>query len=227
MEPPIGNGNGSVNSSSHDFLAAQKPKLPTPSKINASPIRYNPKIIQEPCRSRMSGLSSSTSRRMLDPPLVLEVDFEELNPGRNIPSYLLSNLASKLVCQVFLSDIDNNSELLSFASTIFRVFPQLTSFHQIGSGRSNSAYQDHLFPVLLGETCRGCNFIESIHERRLLFVFADLCIRLQGSFRIHCLVTDPTTQVFYCIFINCLVAESLIWPASNMSKFIPLKIILV
>jgi Velvet factor len=129
-----------------------------------SSFQYKASIRQEPQRGRMCGLGEQVSRRMLDPPLILEISFE----GRQPSDTEMRNLAVSLTCHVSLKSICNDDQ----------------SVVMLG--------KKSLLPTLLGTTSVPAAVLKDVldSKSKLFFVFHDLGIRLQGEFILECKTVD-------------------------------------
>jgi hypothetical protein len=125
---------------------------------------YKATIRQEPQRGRMCGLGEQVSRRMLDPPLILEISFE----GRQPSDTEMRNLAGTLTCHVTLKSVENNDQSVVMLD-----------------GKA-------LLPTLLGTTSVPAAVLKDVSDSKskLFFVFHDLGIRLQGQFILECKTVD-------------------------------------
>ena len=136
-------------------------------------------IRQEPTGGRTSGFLDNKNKRLLDPPLIVEVQFNEQNP----PSQTrLFGLASNLVCVVSLLSMD--FEGLD-ANTVEPVAENI----QVMTSKGRHTYV--LSKNLVGQTCKTASFLYDIDgkmDKKLFFVFADLGIRQQGHYQ---LVVQP------------------------------------
>ncbi|KAJ3369561.1 hypothetical protein HDU91_007068 [Kappamyces sp. JEL0680] len=110
---------------------------------------------------------------MLDPPLILEVEFTEEKPK----AAQLLNLATQLVCHCTLVEDANEDASILVTSS---------------NRSSNSKPCADLLDTLLGHSVVTCQYL-SDHvdgKRKLFFVFADLAIRIQGDYRLQCTIVD-------------------------------------
>ena len=152
---------------------------------------YSVEILQEPLQARMSGLTNTASRRMLDPPLVLKVNLNGQNVGgKSLKENDKLNLARQLVCLVELVDADGNNQ--SFASTEYdtHLLSDLDISRSTKTLRQGQIIdQSKVLTLLLGQTARSCSYMYlSQKEKSLVFIFSDLSIRVQGQYRLNCSV---------------------------------------
>lgn len=129
-----------------------------------SSFKYKATIRQEPQRGRMCGLGEQVSRRMLDPPLILEIAFD----GKQPTDTEMQNLAVSLTCHVTLKSVENDDQ----------------SVVMLG--------KKSLLPTLLGSTSVPATVLKDVSDSKskLFFVFHDLGIRLQGKFILECKTVD-------------------------------------
>lgn len=175
-----GKGNNSLNA------------MPRPIEgHDTSAINYSTSFLQEPKQGRMCGLGPKVSKRMLDPPLVLEIKLDMPqegaesnlgaagktctlrstgNNGMNVEERNLK-LETQIVCVVTLYDATISKPVVFIYSN-----------------------GDHPIPVLLGTKVRSPVYMKSIGgDMRLLFVFSDLAIRIQGEYQLQCQVMNLWT----------------------------------
>jgi len=131
----------------------------------------------------MSGLAASASRRMLEPPLVVQLQARATSPTTKYPTDgHFRRAASKFICNVVLYH-DSEPEQLAFAKVI------------------DDPDEKGFYNNLLGQTCHNCIYTDTPEEdRKLLFVFPDLGIRLQGKYRILCCVVN--TERYLLLITN-------------------------
>lgn len=127
----------------------------------------------------MCGLGDSVSRRMLDPPLILQLAFT----GSILSPLQMTNLASRLICHVSLAGPDpaaNQSHLILSNADPSQI--------------QESARPENLVKTLLGQTAVNAMILEDVADgnKRMFFVFPDLAIRIQGEYRLVCHVADMT-----------------------------------
>merc|ERR1719354_881497 len=125
-------------------------------------------IRQQPLRGRISGFANLPDRRMLDPPLILQLMLPEESD--------IEAMASRFVCHV----------------TIYTTNDENASF--IGSGRTvNGVFNCH--QTLLGQTCTSGAMLKDIDsENAIFFVFPDLSVRIQGEYSLWCRLFDLSLQ---------------------------------
>jgi hypothetical protein len=136
---------------------------------------YHVKIRQEPTRGRMCGLGDAVSRRMLDPPLILQIDYDSID---NNSSSKLSNLATQLVCHVNIkaANDDTNMSFLALAGIPDPIPPE------------------QLIRTMLGQSTTAAQMLRDVDgSKKLFFVFPDLAIRIQGEYRIECHIMNIKT----------------------------------
>lgn len=133
--------------------------------------RYRSLIRQHPDRARMSGMGEQVSRRMLDPPLILQLDILP-SPTLYNPEQLAS-LGNIVMCSVVLYHA-TESQIQAVAD--IPPTPQRTEL---------SRY----VPILLGERVKNARYLDTNENtKKHFFVFNDLSVRIQGKFRLHCTV---------------------------------------
>lgn len=157
--------------------------LPFPNKMNLIS-EYRIITRQEPDRGRMCGLGDSVSRRMLDPPLVLQVVF-----ATPLSKEQLYAKSMQLLCSVHLleslapevEDDAGDTDQISCA-TLFQ-----TSIKSHARPQADKS----CIPVLLGTTCINANVLNDLDgTQQMFFVFCDLAVRLQGHFQLSWTVVD-------------------------------------
>ena len=129
-------------------------------------------VLQEPVQGRMSGLAATSSRRILDPPLIIRLNIKSIADHK--PSeWQLRNATWRFVCSVVLYH-ESEMEQLAFARSI--------------EGKTEDTWFHN---NLLGLSCRNCSYFDTPEEeRKTLFVFPDLAVRLYGHYRFCCIVSD-------------------------------------
>jgi hypothetical protein len=143
---------------------------------------YTVAILQEPVQARMSGLTNTASRRMLDPPLVLNVKVKSA-ASKIVEEKDKENLSMDLVCLVEL--VDGYGKSQSFASAEYDNHYTCTQ----NTEKDAAIDRSKILTLLLGQTARSCSYMNlSENEKSLLFIFSDLSIRVQGHYRISCTV---------------------------------------
>lgn len=155
--------------------------IPSSSKIS---LRDATIIIrQQPVAARMSGMLDMKTKRLLDPPLIIQIEFDAI-----IPDDVLSKHADLMVCKLCL--LDSNDNPADFATKKVPWDPagkhllDPNGFHNmIGSHVSVSV-------PLVGEEFLQDQEAEGTGQaiRNLFFVFPDLCIRIPGDYYFKCFV---------------------------------------
>jgi hypothetical protein len=128
----------------------------------------------------MSGMGD-VSRRMLDPPLILQLDILNPNPpdfqetSSTVTGYLdtqLHNLSNLVLCTVTLLH-ENEYTIQTFAD----IPPQPGSV------------LSRVVTVLMGQTTQNCSYLDiNEDKKRHLFIFNNLSVRIQGRFRLSCTI---------------------------------------
>ena len=169
---------------------------------------YKTRILQEPIHARMTGLGDVLSKRMLDPPLVLQVDIDttsevdrEGETGKNVIQNMNSYLSRALICTVALFHHSDDTVNLS----LLRI-PEKT-IQSSTMAKDNS--HKYLVPNLLGTCTKSCDLIPMQRPDGTattpLFVFHDLAIRIQGEFRLKITVVNTSnlhTESFFSSVIS-------------------------
>lgn len=139
-------------------------------------------VLQEPVQGRMSGLAATSSRRILDPPLIIRLNIESI--ANHKPSeWQLRNATWRFVCSVVLYH-ESEMEQLAVARSI--------------EGKTEDTWFHN---NLLGLSCRNCSYFDTPEEeRKTLFVFPDLAVRLYGHYRFRCIVSDTIRYDRFCAF---------------------------
>ena len=160
---------------------------------------FDVKILQQPLQARMCGLGQVVSKRMLDPPLILQVDIhseickEKTEKIRNDDDenedcstilsglmrdtkyeQLMISLEKLLMCNVVLIDAS------TLESQPFLILPP------------SKRHEQKVQTLLLGSTSKTSVYMETPFNKtmRHLFLFTDLAIRIQGDFRLQCFITN-------------------------------------
>jgi hypothetical protein len=129
-------------------------------------------VLQEPVQGRMTGLAESSSRRILDPPLVVQLDIKSI-ANMKPSDRQLRTIASRFVCSAILYH-DAEMEQMAFARLV-----------------EGKADDSGFYNNLLGLSCRNCSYFNTPEEsRKTLFVFPDLAVRTHGYYRLLCVVSD-------------------------------------
>lgn len=140
---------------------------------------------QEPDRGRMCGLGDSVSRRMLDPPLVLQVIFT----NKQLSKDQLYTRSMQLLCSVHLmesmvpeQDDTDDTDQISCATLVQS---------SIKTAAAKAHHDKSCIPVLLGTTCINATILNDLDGTpAMFFVFHDLAVRLQGHFQLSWTVLD-------------------------------------
>ena len=140
--------------------------------------KFSASVIQHPVQARMSALSNTTSRRKLEPPLVIKVNLmwngsQVKLDTKTWSSRQIYQMATKFVCNIVLMD-EEGTGIQSYCKAV----------------EGNATFQDQYFDVLIGETSNTALYLEDFDEECLLFVFPDLSVRLKGDYKLKCLVSD-------------------------------------
>ena len=132
-------------------------------------------VRQEPTGGRTSGFLDNKNKRLLDPPLIVEVEFDK----QNLPSQTrLFSLATSLTCVVSLLSVD-------FEGRDANAVEPIAENIQIMTSKGSHTYV--LAKNLVGQTCRTASFLYDIDgkmDKKLFFVFADLGIRQAGHYQL-------------------------------------------
>ena len=152
-------------------------------------------ILQEPTKARMCGINTSIGKRLLDPPLVIQLHVDERNlkassvPGRE-PSDHSENenrgmIESEFICLVSLCQADEEFSI-GFCKSVKELYAR------------DGSFKTRIAGVLIGQTCRIPSYysISSKSASLPLFVFHDLAIRLNGIFRLKCTCVNLSTYFF-------------------------------
>jgi Velvet factor len=127
-------------------------------------------IRQEPKLARMSGISPSNSKRLLDPPLVIELQFDG-----EYSNDALEQIGNTFACKLNLFDFDTNQN----ADHIIELFKmdsiQTASLHNLLGNPVTTA-------KLLSDS-------DSTSTKKLFFVFPHLSIRLTGRYYLSCSIS--------------------------------------
>lgn len=138
---------------------------------------YVPQMIlrQQPECGRICGFTNLTDRRMLDPPLIIEL--------QGCPTESLEIVASKYSCSLVLFD----TKLKSDASFLFSRFQTDTS---------GQIYQNMIGP----RTVTGTVLKDLDDQMKIFFVFPDLSIRVKGEYYLECrLVYVTNSKAILCL----------------------------
>lgn len=169
---------------------------------------YTIAILQAPTRARMCGINTPLGKRILDPALVVSLNFSTntLKPAANgedssvgsssktatipaasaTPSIPLPNRKESLfndniVCTVTLCDPDEK-ESHSLCKSIKPLYAR------------DGTYAIRMAALLIGQRTKKPTYLSiSPGVKKHVFVFTDLSIRLSGTFRMKCTVINITT----------------------------------
>ena len=148
---------------------------------NLNPSNVSIKIVQNPKIARMSGVRERNTLRLLDPPLILEL---EVVGKYSKPR--LEAIGKKYVCQLSLRDDefgDNCDYFTEVANT------QDTKFRQV----DNQIYPAKTLHNLIGNTVSTATTLRAGEDYdtpwRLFFVFPHLSVRLAGRYYLLCVVS--------------------------------------
>ena len=144
---------------------------------------FSVSIRQEPIRGRMCGLGDTVARRMLDPPLIIQFDFNE---KKFFTDHQIKAIFLRYLCYVTIHSCNILDESVMDASILIP--------NPIRSlSRGHSPYLNTLLgqrvisPLYLNDFADG--------ENRFFFVFSDLAIRIQGDFILKCYIIDVAEYV--------------------------------
>ena len=147
--------------------------------------QFSALILQCPIQGRMTGYSEGSVRRMLDPPLVVE-----LRPVGSLNETQAENLCSSSICYVsILHEVQETSVTL------------LENLDH--SGGDSSKYTLNLS----GQSCLSCIHIPiGLQEtrKRFIFPFTDLSVRSHGRYRFSCTVINTQTFVGWKVSLTAL-----------------------
>ena len=143
--------------------------------VNSSKeVDFSVQILQQPEQGRMSGLSATSSKRILDPPLVIRLNIKSI-ANKKPTEWQMRKVACRFICSIVLYHAESD-EHMAFTSAI----------------DSQAGFYNNL----LGQTVQSCTFFDTPEvDRRTLFVFPDLAVRVQGSYRMMCSITFPERLV--------------------------------
>jgi hypothetical protein len=179
----------------------------TKSTLQQQPYTIN--ILQAPTRARMCGINTPLGKRILDPSLVVSLDFRDdshdtggavgvpediaigsssntstLPPSSSSKPSLNKNevlFKDKVVCTVTLCDPDE----MQSHSECKSVKPLYAR---------DGTYAIRSAALLIGQRTKTPAYLSiSPGVKRHVFVFTDLSIRLSGNFRMKCSVINMTT----------------------------------
>jgi len=127
------------------------------------------RIRQQPKLGRTCGLVGSQTRRMLDPPLILEADYKALE------AVDVKYLDHNLICKISLRLEDGTIADYLVAEN---------------SPKVKQKESHHFIENLVGNKVQNGQFLNDSfnpkEEKKLLFVFPDLGVRLSGTYFIRC-----------------------------------------
>jgi hypothetical protein len=137
-------------------------------------------IRQEPIRGRMCGLGGNVARRMLDPPLIVQLDFEE---RREFTEAEVATVALRFLSHVTIQAVCGDSN-----SSVKDAHILITKSSRITAKNIQSQY----LSTLLGQRVVSSVYLEDCNDgkKRFFFVFADLAIRIQGIYTLTCNVVN-------------------------------------
>jgi hypothetical protein len=158
-------------------------------------IEYTTKIKQCPIQGRMCGLGEKVSKRMLDPPLVLEVQVAENTFSRPSAS---KNLDQHKIMESLSPMDEKNIIMESLALQMICVATLYDPYANEDLGFVIPMKGSKATSLLLGTTIKSPKYMQSIEgDIRLLFVLSDLAIRIKGEFQIRCQVINMKTCVSF------------------------------
>jgi hypothetical protein len=180
------------------------------------------KIRQQPLQGRISGFSNLEDRRMLDPPLVVELVFDScakiestidnsseklLNESafHNMITQEDSNTGSDAIIdesvpEEYICNIILHSDGPDLASIIAKPKAYQHSPYSIGK-RTNERHYAQRYSNMIGKTtCCGQILYDQMAQAGIFFVFPDLSIRIAGWYSIEATVMHIPT--YYLINQN-------------------------
>ncbi len=149
------------------------------------------KARQEPDRGRMCGLGDTVSRRMLDPPLVLEVVISQ-----ELSEEDMTTLGLNLLCNVSITanvpdDQTHRDETISINKKELEIPSDQSFLIQSGLRSVPPRLGETYIPVLLGSRTINAIVLKDLdNKKKLFFVFADLACRIQGAFKLYGNIVD-------------------------------------
>ncbi|KAJ3323713.1 hypothetical protein HDV06_001443 [Boothiomyces sp. JEL0866] len=128
-------------------------------------------IRQQPSRGRMCGLGDTVSRRMLDPPLIIQLLLPQ--PAKNYQPF-------EFICNTTILDAEDGTHngLICFSKTI-----------------GHKTLSTSIKSVLLGQTVTTGVLLNDMksNELQIFFVFPELAVRIQGDFKLCCNIGNLNT----------------------------------
>ena len=170
---------------------------------------YTIAILQAPTRARMCGINTPLGKRILDPALVVSLNFSSITlkpapngedssvgsssktatapvtsattPSMPLPNRKESLFNDNIVCTVTLCDPDEK-ESHSLCKSIKPLYAR------------DGTYAIRMAALLIGQRTKKPTYLSiAPGVKKHVFVFTDLSIRLSGTFRMKCTVINMTT----------------------------------
>ncbi|KAI8926820.1 velvet factor-domain-containing protein [Entophlyctis helioformis] len=184
--------------------------------------RYEMVVRQQPQRARMCGFSNARDRRLLNPPLILQVTMHDGNNNRHLVSM---DRSPYLICHASLWSADGrhhysavlNPRSSSATPVAFKEdIESRTAMGPLANERSlnaagvviTDANSDQFCEVLVGNPISKCSVLFDLDDTQgMFFVFPDLGVRSPGRYTIKCSVidldmTNPVFSAVGCVFTN-------------------------
>ncbi|KAI8892493.1 velvet factor [Globomyces pollinis-pini] len=145
--------------------------------MNRLDLDYTVTIRQQPQQGRMCGMKEAVDRRVLDPPLILQLHFNDPNREKSF-----FNRSNSLLCHLTLFDPERHQNR--------SITQDLNS--------DKKQYQK----IMLGDDPVTAQVLIDPfdHQPHLFFIFSKLSIRFTGKYSICCNVIDLASQLSYQIF---------------------------
>ncbi|KAJ3369560.1 hypothetical protein HDU91_007067 [Kappamyces sp. JEL0680] len=135
-------------------------------------VEYTVHIRQQPSRGRMAGLGDVVSRRMLDPPLIVQIDTTDQHCRETLFSQ-----SDFLICKANLLEYKNGDHV-----------------DTVVLSKTSGNRTARLLPCLIGSrVVKSIVYTDVDNMQRLFFVFNELSVRLQGKYRIELHVINMNT----------------------------------
>ncbi|KAH6599181.1 hypothetical protein BASA50_003209 [Batrachochytrium salamandrivorans] len=184
-----------LHSNNNIETTAQKhmpPRLqPSPAPVVPTECNFKLKLQQQPLRGRMCGFSAVNDRRIIDPPLVLQLVTSDAT------SVLESGLKSTnpTLCHISLWSSDRRTDCGAVLNPRHK---GQSSKSQEKSSRKNghTSYEDNQYcQTIIGTTTALPQVLVDVDGTPgVFFVFHDLSVRVQGSYTLRCQLLELSTK---------------------------------
>jgi len=176
-----------MNGSREDSAEASVPR-PLGQQFVGGSLDYRVVVRQNPIQARMAGLLLSAPKRILEPPLILQLEFPFRDPAEPFSQAEISYVETNVVCLITLVFSPTNQEgegQLVCANTVDGTHQRPWKDDDTLSCRDTLTGRRNCSPIYLRD-------MEKTKET-FFFVYSDLSIRIAGTFHLQITCVDVKT----------------------------------